>query len=267
MKAFILSAILGGLRGRSVQAVFLLGVCLLAFSYVAADFSPRQPQAVALDVGLSFLRFALVLLAIFWVQELVGREFERRTVLVAFAYPVQRATYVVGRYVGILLLQAMALLILGLFLWFVVMSSAHGYEQAQPVALGGPFLAALLGVYLDVAVVAAFTVCIATLSTVALLPLALGGLFAIATRAMGPVIDYLRQGADGDLQVAQRFGPLLDQIQMLIPDLSRLDWRAWPLYQLEPGTDAVFWSALMASAYIGIMLAAAVMLCRRRQLT
>lgn len=267
MKAFTISAILGGLRGRSIQAVFLLGLCLLAFSYVAADFSPRQPQAVALDVGLSFLRFSLVLLAIFWVQELVGREFEKRTVLVAFSYPVPRAIYVLGRYFGVLVLLAMATLILGLFLWFVVMSSAHGYEQSQPLALGIPFLATLVGVYLDVAVVAAFTVCIATLSTVALLPLALGGLFAVATRAMGPVIDYLRQGADGDMHVAQRFGPLLDQIQMLIPDLSRLDWRAWPLYQLEPSVGAVLWPVLMAGAYIGILLIAAVYLCGRRELT
>lgn len=266
MRAFAISAILGGLRGRSIHAVFLLGICLLAFSYVAADFSPRQPQAVALDVGLSFLRFSLVLLAIFWVQELVGKEFERKTVLVAFSYPVQRSTYVIGRYLGVLVLLALAVVILGLFLWLVVMFSSRGYEQVQPVDLGMPFLIAVLGVYVDVAVVAAFTLCISTLSTVTLLPLALGGLFAIATRALGPVVDYLRQGADGDVGLSQRFGPLLDQIQMVIPDLSRLDWRAWPLYQLQPESSAMLWPLVMAVAYIGLMLLAAVVSCRRREL-
>ncbi len=267
MRAFVVTAILGGLRGRSIHAVFILGLCLLAFSYVAGDFSPRQPQAVALDVGLSLFRFILVLLAIFWVQELVGREFERKTVLVAFAYPIPRATYVLGRYLGVLSLLAIAVVILGLFLWAVVLVSAHGYQQTQPLALGIPFLVTLIGVFLDVAVVAAITLCLATLSTVNLLPLAVGAGVAIAGRAVGPVMDYLRQGADGDMRMAQRFGPILDQIQMILPDLSRLDWRAWPLYQQEPATGALLWPTVMALAYIGLMLFLSVSIARRRELT
>jgi hypothetical protein len=50
----------------------------MGVAYLSASFSPRQPQTVALDVGLSGLRFSLVLFALFWVQELVGREIESR---------------------------------------------------------------------------------------------------------------------------------------------------------------------------------------------
>jgi ABC-type transport system involved in multi-copper enzyme maturation permease subunit len=266
MLEFIRSAILIGLRGRAIQGILLLGFCLLAFSYVAADFSPRQPQAVALDVGLSFLRFNLVLLAIFWVQELVGKEFERKTVLLSFAYPVARSTYLFGRYVGVLALLALASLILGLFLWWVALVSDHGYAQGQPVNLGWPFAVAVLGIWIDIAVVTAFTLCIAALSTVTMLPLALGGLFAIAARSLGPVMDYLRQGADGDKQMVERFGPVLDTAQWVLPDLSRLDWRAWPMYQLQIPLDTLLWSVAMAAAYAGLMLALAVLASRRREL-
>lgn len=266
MLEFVRSTVLLGLRGKAVIGIFLLGACLLAFSYVAADFSPRQPQTVAQDVGFSFLRFNLVLLTIVWIQDLVGKEFERKTVLVSFAYPVGRHAYVVGRYFGVLLLLALAALMQGLFLGLVVLMSDHHYVQGQPVSLGAPFALTLLGIYLDVAVVAAFTLCIATLSTVTLLPLAIGGMFAIAARSLGPVMDYLRQGADGDTQMTQRFGPALDVIQWLIPDLSRLDWRVWPMYQLPIPTQEIFWSLFMAFGYIGLMLVLAVFACRRREL-
>jgi len=266
MREFLYSAIYIGVRGRAIHGIFLLGFCLLGFSYLAAGFSPRQPQAVALDVGLSFLRFSLVLLAIFWVQELVGKEFERKTVLVAFAYPVPRSSYLVGRYFGVVGLLLIAGLILGLFLWWVVLVSDHGYAQGRAVDLGWPFALAVLGVVIDAAVVAAFTLCIASLSTVTLLPLVLGGLFAIISRALGPILDYLRHGADGDRQMAENFGPILGLAQWGLPDLSRLDWRVGPLYQMNVPWDTLAWSVAMALSYVGLMLALAVFSCRRREL-
>jgi Cu-processing system permease protein len=78
MGAFLLSAWRAGLRSRSIQGVLVLGILLMGVAYLSASFSPRQPQTVALDVGLSGLRFSLVLFALFWVQELVGREIESR---------------------------------------------------------------------------------------------------------------------------------------------------------------------------------------------
>lgn len=266
VREHIHSTILAGLRGRSVHAVFALGIFLLAFSYLAADLSPRQPQAVALDVGLSFMRFNLALLAIFWVQELVGKEFERRTVLVAFAYPTGRASYIVGRYLGISWLLAVASLILGGFLAAVTYFSAHGYEQIQPVQLGFPFGFAVFGIFVDSLVVAAFTLAVATLSTVSLLPLALGGLFAIATRSFGPVFQYLRKGADGDSSTVERFNPLLEMIQWVLPDLSRLDWRYWPLYQLPPSPEAIFWPLVLAFSYLTALVWLSVRIASHREI-
>lgn len=266
MNEFCNSAVVLGLRGRAFPSIVLLGFLLLSASYLAADFSPRQPTAVALDVGLSFLRFSLVLLAISWIQDLVGKEFERKTVLFSFAYPTGRHAYIIGRYLGVLVLLALATLVMGSFLAWVVSVSAHDYVQTQPIALGFTFLVTLAGVYLDVAVVAAFTLCIASLSTVTLLPLALGGIFAIAGRSLGPVMNYLRQGAEGDAQLVANFTPILDLIQWLIPDLSRLDWRVWPMYQMPIANDVLAWSVVMALAYIGLMLTLAVVAVNRREL-
>jgi Flp pilus assembly protein protease CpaA len=78
MVTFLLSAWRAGLRSRSIQGVLVLGILLMGVAYLSASFSPRQPQTVALDVGLSGLRFSLVLFALFWIQELVGREIESR---------------------------------------------------------------------------------------------------------------------------------------------------------------------------------------------
>jgi hypothetical protein len=93
MFEFALSGLRSGLRGRSFHAVFILGVLMIGIAYLSGFFSPRQPQTVALDVGFSGIRFSLVLLNLFWVQELVAREIDRRVILFSLAYPVSRGAF------------------------------------------------------------------------------------------------------------------------------------------------------------------------------
>ncbi len=267
MFQFVVSALRSGFRGKSFHAIFVFGLLLVMVAYLTGYFSPRQPKTVALDVGLSGLRFALILLALFWVQELVGREIDRRTVIFALTYPVPRAYYIIGRYLGIVTLSAIATFILGLALWLAVILAGGDYQQEFAPALGLPYWSAIIGVWIEVAVVAAFALWIASLSTVPILPLALGAAFAIGAKSLGAVRDYLGQGAGGDTVMAAHFGPVTNIIQWVVPDLSRLDWRQWPMYSIPPKADAVWWALLMATAYIVLLVWLAVSAFSRREFT
>ena len=263
MWQFMLSAGRAGLRSRSIQAILILGALLVGVAYLSASFSPRQPQTVALDVGLSGLRITLVLFSLFWVQELVAREIERRTVLFALTYPVARGHYIIGRYLGVLGLIALAALLLGMLLWLVVLMLGKGYAQGFPVVLGAPFWLTVAGLWADAAVVTAFALWVASFSTVPMLPLALGLVFAVGGKSLGAVAEYLAKGADGDLEL-MRFAPIIDAIQWVLPDLSRLDWRNWPMYGLAPDGQAAGLGLIMAAGYAALLLTLAVMTFTRR---
>ena len=265
MWQFVLSSWRSGFRGKSFYAVFLLGVALVAVAFLSASFSPRQPQTVALDVGISGIRFSLVLFAIILVQELVGKEIEQRAVVLTLGYPVPRSAYLLGRYIGILALSAVAAILLGLLLWIAILLAGLNYEQQYRVALGLPYWMTLLGVWLDIAVVSAFTLWIATLSTVNLLPLALGAIFAISGKALGPVFDYIAKGAEGDIEMVEQYGSLLDAIRWVLPDLSRLDWRAWPMYSLSPEVATISLSIAMGVAYCILMLGLSIHFFNQRE--
>lgn len=265
MLQFFLSSWRAGFRGRSFLGVFLLGVFLVVVAYLSASFSPRQPGTVALDVGLSGLRFSLVLFAITLVQDLVGREIDRRSVVLSLSYPVPRSAYLIGRYLGVLALCGVAAVILAFLLWIAVMLSGLNYDQQFRINLGWAFWVTVLGVWLDVAVVAAFSLWIATLSTVTMLPLALGAMFAIAGRALGAVVDYVSKGADGQTDLATHYGPVLDVIRWFLPDLSRLDWRVWPMYDQAPDGLTMGLGVVMALLYAGLMLGLAAHVFSRRE--
>lgn len=265
MWQFCLSAWRSGFRSRSVHAILGIGVLLVGVAYLSASFSPRQPKTVALDVGLSGMRFSLILFALFWVQELVAREIERRTVMYTLSYPVSRGAYIVGRYLGILGLLGLAALLLGMLLWLTTLSIGGAYEQGFRLGLGLPFWTTVFGIWVDAALVAAFALCIASLSTVPMLPVALGVAFAVAGKSLGAVIQYLGSGAGGDSELISRYNPLIETIQWFLPDLSRLDWRVWPMYELFPGYQIIGFGILMATGYALLMLALAIIAFSRRE--
>lgn len=261
---FLLSAWRAGLRSRSIQAILVLGVLLVGVAWLSGAFSPRQPQTVMLDVGLSGIRFSLVLFALFWIQELTGQEIQRRTVLFALTYPVARGHYIIGRYLGVLGLLGLASILLGMLLWAVVLGYGGGYEQGFGVAPGLPYWLTIGGLWLDAVVVAAFATWIASLSTVNILPLALGLAFAVGGKSLGAVAEYMRKGADNDAAIMQ-LAPIIDAIQWFIPDLSRLDWRIWPMYGVAPDHSAMLGSLVMAASYAALLIALAVLAFKRRE--
>lgn len=265
MNQIFLTGLLSGLRSRGIQAVFFLGVLVVFTAYLSASFSPRHPQTVALDVGFSGGRFILVLFALLWVQELVVREIDRRSVFFALAYPLDRGQYLLGRYLSILLLLFLATILLACMLLLATLFAGSSYQQQHAVLLGTPYWASWGGLFIDAAVVAACGMLLATVSTSAILPLLVGLVFAVTGKSLGVVLDYLRRGADGDKELVSTFGPLLEVIQWALPDLSRLDWRAWPMYGHAPASDLVAWSGAMAAGYALLMLALAMRTFARRE--
>lgn len=265
MWQIFLSSWRAGFRGRGFLAAIGLGVAVVAIAYLSSSFSPRQPRTVALDVGLSGLRFCLVLYAILIVQELVGREIDRRTVVLTLSYPIERSSYLLGRYFGVAGLSAAVTVVLALMLWLAVLVAGLDYDQPRAVSLGVSYWIAIAGIWVDVMVVAAFALWIASLSTVTMLPLTLGMLFAIAGRAFGAVADYLAHGADGQEELVNRFNPILEFIGWIMPDLSRLDFRIWTLYGTAPELNLVGWAVLAAIAYIVLLLGLAVSGFSRRE--
>lgn len=254
MLEFIVSGLRSGIRGRSVQGAFVLGLALIVVAYLAAGFSPRQPRTVALDIGFSGVRFTLVFLSLFWVQDLVTREIDRKIILHSLSLPVSRGAFLFGRYLAVMGLVVLTSCILALSLMLAVLLASPNYDQEFGVNLGFPFWLTLVGIVLDVAVVAAVALALATVSTVAMLPLLVGAAFAIGGKALGAAVDYMTGGAGGDQELLDSVGPWLDLVRWLIPDLSRLDWRDWPLYGVVPAFDAIAWAVVMAAAYVALVL-------------
>ena len=269
MLSFLLNAQVSfrlGVRTHALRALLALGAALIGVAFLAGRFSLRQPQVVSLDIGLSGLRFLGVLLVLFWMQEAFVRDIERRTITLACTYPVPRASYVLGRFAGVMALVAMAVAIWGALLFLMAQYASWGGDDLSRPVFGAGYLFVLLGVLLDLMVLGSLVLLLVSASTSSLLPFMVGGAFAVAARLLGPVLDYLALSADADPAMKHGFLPLLEKIRWLIPDLSRLDWREIVLYGTEPATRDVASGLMIAFGYFAVMLWLAVWRYDRREI-
>lgn len=267
MRVFIWSAVLSGIRSHSFQLLVILSLMLIGVAWLAANFSARHPATLALDIGLSGMRAILIFMALFWVQDLIGRDIERKTVMFALAYPVSRASYLLGRFLGIALLTGGAVLVMAGLLWVTVRFHPVAYQQITPVASGLAFWATCAYLYLSIMAVVAFSVLVATLSTTPMLPLLLGLGFAVVASSIGATLDFLLYSDLAEEAHSEQLGGVLQFASFAIPDLSRLDIRDWTLYGVVPDTKQLLYPVLMAFAYIAVMLGLAINRFQAREFT
>lgn len=252
-----------GWRGQGWRVLLPLSAFVVVVSLLASGFSGRQPTTVALDVGLSALRVVLLILALLWVQELFAKDIERKTVYFILAYPVSRDGYLFARFAAVALLSLLALVLIGGSLWVSIVSSG-GYQQVQSVDLFGKYMLVLVGLWLDVLVVASFAMLVASFSVTPFLPLLVGLAFGLAARGLGPTLHYLLHGERSDPLQASIFGPVLEYSYAWLPDLSRLDFRPLALYDLPVPWLPVGLALLNGVLYMLLTLFLAGLIFKRR---
>ncbi|WP_157236107.1 ABC transporter permease subunit [Chitiniphilus shinanonensis] len=253
------------IRSNSIRAIAILAILLLLASYLASNFSGRAPQTITLDVGISGIRIIVLLMAVFWVQELLGREIDRRTVYFSLAYPVERVSYLLGRFFGIIAMSGVAIVVMGASLAGLVVLAGTHYHQAFPVNIYGLYFLNLLLIWLDIVCTISFVFLLSSLATSALLPMLLGLAFSVIARSYGSIIALLADQHGEAADLAPVFLPMIKLIAWIIPDLSRLDIRTAILYQAPFEWPTLIYCALSTIFYSMLALGISSHLFSRRE--
>jgi Cu-processing system permease protein len=258
-------AVLLLVRSRLWLVSLTLAATVAICAWLAGQFSPRQPDTVALDVGISLIRLIVPLLALLQIQDLVAREVDRRLILTSLTYPRSRSVFLLGRYLAIVALALGMIVLFSVVVAALVTWGGPGYVQATKVALGLPFFLTGGLIWLDVAVVVAFGLVLATVATTPHLVF-LGGIgFMVIGRSASTIIALLQREREL-VKGAEWYQQSLQWVQWVIPDLAALDVRPVALYGKMELLTASPWALLvMPSAYVAVLLMLACFSFEKRQ--
>lgn len=246
-----LSGLREQLRNRSYQLALVFAGVMIYLSLLLGMLAVDQELRALLDFGLSFIELMALAAAIFGAATGILREMETKAIYLILTRPVTRLEYLVGRYLGIVLSTAAAVLLMAAV--HVALLFMRGWEFRPD------YLLALFGIGLKVTVAAAIATLLALFSTSALSALTITGVLWTLGHFL-PEMRFLAQGGgfpSVPLAVAMKVAPNLQ----LLNFRERLDVSA-SAWTGEPVAFAVGYTAL----YSAVCLALAYSLLRTRDL-
>ncbi len=240
-------------RDRILYIIGFYAVILAVAVSLLPQLAAATEDKMFLDLGLAVMSLLSLIVAIFVGTGLINKEIEKRTILMLIAKPVSRNEFIVGKYLGLsavltLLVAAMSVI----YLIFLQLNSIS--YSATSIVINAIFLILQLSLIGAVAITwGVFT----------------GSLLATAlTFAV-----YLMGNITQDLLKLARIGenPGLEKITqglyLLIPDLSRLDFKNEAVYGLSalPDSTTLFVNAGYSLVYTAMLLAIATFIFSQRE--
>ena len=218
-------------RGRFLFLALAFGAVTLYAGMILGLLAADQEARVLLDFGLALIELLALASAVYGAATIVLREMETKTIYLVLTRPVGRASYVAGRFGGILASTAAAMALMAAL--HVPMLLWKGWTPSASYA------AALAGSFLKVAVTAALTLFLALASSSVLTALVI----AMTLWALGhflPEIRFMiRWTSQGPVVVP------LTALSYVIPDLQLLNLRE----RAEPLLKALAYALVYAGTW------------------
>jgi ABC-type transport system involved in multi-copper enzyme maturation permease subunit len=208
-------------RRRVVQAVVVLVLLILLSMTVFSYLNPREQARMIISGGLSAITVFGILLAIFVAAFLIPQELETRTVYAVLSKPVRRFEFVLGKYLGALIILAAIMTIMTVVLVAVLLVMDHfvpdlTYSTFEP-NLANVVFAAVMS-YFAVAVLSAYIVLISTVSSTAMTVIA-----SFIIWAIGSLQSQIHDLAAGAETVSTKW--FFTIFYCLVPPLENFDFR------------------------------------------
>ncbi|MBW4467527.1 MAG: ABC transporter permease [Pegethrix bostrychoides GSE-TBD4-15B] len=241
------------IRDRVLYLLLLYGLIMAAASQLLPRIAANTQDKILLDLGIAAIGILALLIAVFVGTGLVQKEIEKRTVLVMIAKPISAAEFIVGKHWGLTGVLALLVTVMTAMFW--------GLLQFQQI----PFPMLSLGIaalfqILELALITAVAILLGVLTS----PI-LAMLLSLAVYLMGHLSRDLL--ALGKLVPDATFQQVTKILYLILPDLSRLDWKNQAVYgmNLMPAPLELAGHAAYGLLYTSLLLAIATFIFSRRQ--
>jgi ABC-type transport system involved in multi-copper enzyme maturation permease subunit len=239
-----------GIRSRLYLVIFFFAVLFLLSSIALSDFTFAERKKILTDLGLTFLiLFGLIVSVVLGIT-LIHRDLDERSIYFILSKPLKRSSYLVGKYLGLLLILVFNLLFMMAIHILLLLLVAKEFEPNL-------FLA-VYPIFLELSLIAAFTIFYASFTTPALVVF-----FTISTYIIGHSLDILQFTVKKTSGIPHY---ILKGVTYIFPNLDFLDFKSAIIYHQRVGFEEFLWVTLYVLIYIGALLYFAKVIFEGREL-
>jgi len=232
-------------RDRVLTAVLAFGAAFVCSSVVIAPLTLGEQERIVRDLGLASISLFSVLLIVLVGTALVHREIERRTIHTILAHPVSRASFILGKFLGLYATVLLSIAMLSVVYLAVVALFGGGLRADLLVTIALCALEAL--------VVTAIAVLFSTVAS----PL-LSAVFTLLVFVAGHLAHDVKELAG--MSASPVISAVTSAIYAVLPSLHYFDARNNLLTGIPVPTGQVLgclaYSLLYTAAVLGITIVA-----------
>jgi ABC-type transport system involved in multi-copper enzyme maturation permease subunit len=242
-------------RNKVMYTLLFFAVALILSALAVGRLSLHEEIRMTRDVGLYGIDLFGVILAVFLGVNLLYKELDLKTVYTMLPKPIFRWEFVLGKWLGMLLVLALQVGVMGLVLFAVLALQGAGFEAAVAKAVW------LL--YVNVMVVTSIAVFFSSFSSPYL-----SGFFAFGCFVVGrsvPDIQALAQRLGGAARTAMDAAAmLLPNLHLFYPSGTIVGAESVSVHGTFVGARYLIWTTAYGVGYSVIVLLLAMLIFRRR---
>jgi Cu-processing system permease protein len=238
------------IRDRIYLAIFGFAAILLGATQVLSPLALGEGGRITRDFGLSSLVILSLLVTVLVGTGLVHKEIERRTIMTLLSKPLGRGEFIVGKFLGLLWTLTV--------IFAAMLAMLLGVLYARDGQLDVPVLSAACLSLGELVVITGMAIFFSTCASPTL-----SGLFTFGAYVAGHFSQDLMRFANQAPTFLMKIVPTA--AYYLFPNLELFNARGPAVHGIVPEPSRFLFGILYAAAYTGAILAAAVLVFRRRE--
>ena len=252
----------GIFRDRVFHGIMLPAVLFL-FIPSAASLSMRQVLELSVTLSLSLITFLLLLLSVFLGATSLWKDMERRYTFSVLSLPLNRSTYLFGRFFGLALFLVLTSAVLGAVACLVIKVASGIFPPDRPLVWTWLILAIVFST-LKYILLLGVALLLSTVSTSFFLPIFGTICIFLAGGVTQQVYEYLHSPSAA--LVSSHLKPIFTAIYFLLPNFAGFDLKVNAIYGIAPNLGGLWITAAYFVAYTAMLLGGAAFLFNRREM-
>ena len=250
------------LRDRILIAVLVTALVMILLVPSLSTFSMQQVQELAITLALSSVSLVLLIMTLLLGTTSIFRDIDRRYVAATLTLPIDRSTYLLAKFVAIIVFLAAATIIMAVGAIIVISLSAAQYPSEIPILWGNIFWA-VVGDFFKFVLLSSIALLLSSVSTSFFLPF------------FGTLAIYLSGSASQEVfefvsgEFGQDISPFAVKVikgaYYLLPNFSAFDFKIHAIYALPISMPAMLLPLVYGVIYCGILLGLAIWAFNRRE--
>jgi len=258
---------LDGIRKHTLIGLVLLALLAETFGIFFIDFFGYDIGRVASDFFFSVMWLAGLLFLFFHAVQVIAWDEEQKIIFAILARPLSRTEYVIGTWLGLLILMLFLELLLGTIAWLSLLWIQSNVGEVYFLTLNGTgFIITLLGLLLTQT---------AVLSAIMLFSGLVRGGFPVLILSLAyyficsglPVVRESIQRQISMNNEGEGLAMILKALSFLFPDMNRMDYKGEVVNSLlSLDSSAIIFQIAFAIVYALLMIALACHAYSRRDI-